>query len=270
MSIKPFLKWAGGKRWLAKRDSFRISKYSGRYFEPFLGGGAIYFAHEPEKAILSDLNKNLIGTYIAIRDDWQNVSTLLNHHQTLHCRDYYYSERSRASSDPIDQAAQFLYLNRACWNGLYRENLKGQFNVPIGTKQKIVSEEDDFERVSNLLKGAEIFCSDFETIVDMAAEGDFLFVDPPYTTAHNMNGFIKYNEKIFSWDDQIRLSKALKLAVERGAHFIMTNANHSSILELYDSFEGFVTLPRQSVISGPSLGRQFTTEVLIGSHEDPS
>ncbi|MHB9447263.1 DNA adenine methylase [Mesorhizobium sp. RSR565B] len=270
MSIKPFLKWAGGKRWLAKRDSFQISQYSGRYFEPFLGGGAIYFAHSPKRAVLSDLNSRLIDAYTAIRENWGKVQCLLNSHQKAHSSEYYYGERSRQASDLFDRAAQFLYLNRACWNGLYRENLKGEFNVPIGTKQKIVFEDDDFAKVSELLKGADIICSDFEAVVDLATDGDFLFIDPPYTTAHNMNGFVKYNEKIFSWEDQVRLSQALRRAAERGAEFLMTNANHQSILDLYHDFESFVTLPRQSVISGSSRGRQITTEVLIKSYEDPS
>ncbi|MGP4806477.1 DNA adenine methylase [Agrobacterium cavarae] len=263
MTIKPFLKWAGGKRWLIDRPEFSTPEFSGRYIEPFLGGGAVYFNLSPRSSLLSDINPKLISTYQAIRDDWQSVVSRLKKHQELHCRDYYYEQRGLEHGDVVERAAQFLYLNRACWNGLYRENLKGQFNVPIGTKSKIIADSEDFSLISTTLRSAEITCCDFETTVNKAEAGDLIFVDPPYTTAHNMNGFIKYNQKIFSWQDQIRLRDALVRAASRGAKVIATNAWHDSVIELYSGTATIVEVPRASVISGNNRGRKETSESLI-------
>jgi DNA adenine methylase len=263
LTVKPFLKWAGGKRWLVEREDFTIPAYTGRYIEPFLGSGAVFFHHRPDRAILSDANEKLISTYAAIVDDWQKVATHLHEHQLLHSKEHYYQERERVRKTPHSQAAQFLYLNRACWNGLYRVNKKGEFNVPIGTKTKILLESDNFEETSKLLAGANIECCDFEKTVDLADEGDFIFVDPPYTTAHNFNGFVKYNQKIFSWDDQIRLKHSLQRARLRGACVTLTNANHSSIVDLYKDCAKFIDVQRVSVISGLNKGRNSTTESLI-------
>jgi DNA adenine methylase len=263
MAIKPFLKWAGGKRWLVDRPEFAIPSYSGRYIEPFLGGGAVYFSLVPSSALLSDVNPKLINTYVAIRDNWQGVVDRLAEHHASHSKEYYYSQRGIECDDISASAAHFLYLNRACWNGLYRENLKGEFNVPIGTKSKIIFENDDFGSVSAALQSAEIKCCDFEVSIDAANEGDVVFVDPPYTTAHNMNGFVKYNQKIFSWQDQIRLRDALLRAAGRGAKVVATNAWHESVIALYNGSAKIVEVPRASVISGNNRGRKGTSESLI-------
>lgn len=263
MSIKPFLKWAGGKRWLAERPDFRIPQYSGRYIEPFLGGGAIFFSTAPARAILSDLNPKLVELYHTIRDEPATVSALLQFHQQAHCKEHYYETRSAKFTSAAERAAQFLYLNRSCWNGLYRENLKGEFNVPIGTKTTIWCESDDFSAVSAALQQADIRCSDFEATIDEAGAGDFLFVDPPYTTAHNFNGFVKYNQKIFSWQDQVRLRDSVVRASSRGAKVVVTNADHGSVSELYNDVGRHDRVSRASVISGKASGRQATTELLI-------
>ncbi len=196
--VKPFIKWAGGKRWLTKHPSFEIPEFSGRYIEPFLGGAAVFFYLKPKEAILSDTNKHLIETYRAVRDDWEKVEYELKRFQKLHSPDFYYEERKRIRKIPYRRAAQFLYLNRTCFNGLYRENLKGIFNVPIGAKDRVINDEEDFSKISSALKFAQIFTSDFEKVVDSSIEGDLIFADPPYTTSHNANGFIKYNQHIFS------------------------------------------------------------------------
>ncbi|MFU0507120.1 DNA adenine methylase [Pseudaminobacter sp. NGMCC 1.201702] len=263
VSIKPFLKWAGGKRWLADRGDFQIPPYEGRYIEPFLGGGAIYFSIKPSKSIISDFNHKLIELYLAIRDEPVSISKLLFGHHKAHSKDYYYGVRAKKFESTAERAAQFLYLNRACWNGLYRENLKGEFNVPIGTKSIISFDDDDFEAVSAALAGAEIRCCDFEETINEARTGDFLFVDPPYTTAHNFNGFVKYNQKIFSWEDQVRLRHCVLSAVSRGAKVIVTNADHPSISELYRNVGGHSRVTRPSVISGKASGRKVTSELII-------
>ncbi|WP_287180410.1 Dam family site-specific DNA-(adenine-N6)-methyltransferase [Mesorhizobium sp.] len=263
MALKPFLKWAGGKRWLIDRDEFCVPEFSGAYIEPFLGGAAIFFHLAPTRALLSDSNPRLIESYQAIRDDWVSVWEMLNTHQRLHSSLYYYEERSRKHESKIARAAQFIYLNRACWNGLYRENLKGDFNVPIGTKTAIVASDDDFASVAELLSVATIKNCDFQETIEAATEGDFLFVDPPYTTAHNFNGFVKYNQRIFNWDDQIRLRDALAGAASRGCEVLVTNADHSSISELYDGIGHVTQISRASVISGKLNGRKSTTEKII-------
>lgn len=259
----PFLKWAGGKRWLTERiREFAPLNYN-RYLEPFLGGGAAFFALEPQSAILSDLNPNLINCYRAIRDHWQRVEVLLEEHQASHCQEYYYWMRKQIFRSRAERAAQFIYLNRTCWNGLYRVNRKGHFNVPIGTKTAVVMDTDEFEWTAEVLATCEINACDFEITIDRAVEGDFLFVDPPYTVRHNLNGFIKYNEKLFSWADQVRLKAALRRAVDRGAQVLVTNANHSSIHELYSDFEDRRPISRMSVLSADAAYRSPVDELLI-------
>lgn len=260
--MKPFLKWAGGKRWLTAEPSFELPEFSGRYIEPFLGGGAVYFHTEPREAILSDLNPKLIEVYLAVRDNWKLVLRELKRLQRLHCKNFYYEERNRKRITLHTRAAQFLYLNRTCFNGLYRENLKGEFNVPIGTKDKIIFDDEDFAEISKVLSGAEIRTADFESTVAEAVRGDLIFADPPYTTAHNMNGFVKYNQNIFSWHDQVRLRDALLGAVDRGVKVVLTNADHENIRDLYSLHGEYRPIARASVIASKSIHRRKTTEAV--------
>ncbi|MBA5777870.1 Dam family site-specific DNA-(adenine-N6)-methyltransferase [Stappia sp. F7233] len=261
--MKPFIKWAGGKRWLLNDPSFGLPEFSGRYIEPFLGGGAIFFHLAPPNAILSDVNERLIATYRSIRDEWQLVQASLAEFQERHSKEFYYEERCRQHSSSHHRAAQFLYLNRTCFNGLYRENLKGQFNVPLGTKTQVTLLDDDFEMASKILSRADLRTGDFEAIVAEAIEGDLLFLDPPYTTAHNCNGFVKYNQKIFTWEDQKRLMEAIRGAIQRGARVVLTNADHNSIHELYVELGAPKVVSRPSVISGTVSSRRGTTEALF-------
>lgn len=262
----PFLKWAGGKRWLTSVDLPALTtNLAGQYFEPFAGSAAIFFYLAPAKAVLSDTNDRLIETYQAIKDDWQKVATELARHARLHSKDYYYRVREQALRTPHTRAAQFIYLNRTCWNGLYRVNLNGIFNVPIGTKTDVLLETDDFDLIAKRLTNTELHCSDFETQISKAGEGDFIFADPPYTVRHNFNGFIKYNEKLFKWDDQIRLARALAAAKARGAQVVCTNADHESVRALYqDDFE-LQSKSRFSSIAGSGDKRgQFSELLIIG------
>ena len=181
----------------------------------YFGSGAVFFALRPKSSILSDVNKELIETYLAIKNDWDRVFNVLKIHHKNHNAKYYYKIRNSKPKTLFSRAARFIYLNRTCWNGLYRVNLKGEFNVPIGTKTAVLLETDDFV-VSQLLQNAQLIHNDFEVIVDQAEDGDLLFVDPPYTVKHSDNGFIKYNEELFHWDDQVRLSKCLNRAKDEG------------------------------------------------------
>jgi DNA adenine methylase len=245
------------------RPEFDVPGFTGNYIEPFLGGGAVFFHLGPSRALLSDANSRLIETYEAIRSDWSGVVEELTIHQKNHAASYYYEERSRNYSEPVRRAAQFIYLNRTCWNGLYRENLKGEFNVPIGTKTNIISDDDDFAEVARRLDCVDLRCCDFEETISRADDGDFIFVDPPYTTAHNFNGFVKYNQNIFSWEDQVRLSRSVREAAERGCRILLTNAAHESVRELYDGWADVGEVARSSVISGSINGRKGTKEQII-------
>lgn len=260
--MHPFIKWAGGKRWLVQTKQIEFPSFDGRYIEPFLGGGAIFFHLTPPRSILSDLNPRLIETYKAIRDSWPDVVSELTQHQKYHSKEYYYEERGKTHGELVPRAAQFLYLNRTCFNGLYRENLSGKFNVPIGSKTSVLLPDDNFELASQVLQHAELISCDFEETLSQACEGDLVFVDPPYTTAHNLNGFIKYNQTIFSWGDQLRLKSCVVSAKERGAKILLTNAHHKSILELYKDIGVPQVVSRVSLISGQSKARTATSEVV--------
>ena len=261
--LEPFLKWAGGKRWLVKRGYQIAPPGYKRYIEPFLGGAAVFFSLPEVPYIISDLNPELINCYNAIKADFRKVERHLRLHQSKHCDDYYYQVRKAQPQEECIKAARFLYLNRTCWNGLYRVNLQGKFNVPRGTKNKVILDSDNFENVAKRLSKGEIFCQDFEKTLSLSGEGDFVFIDPPYTDNHNLNGFLKYNERIFSWKDQERLKEAITSAVGRGAMITMTNANHDSIRKLYASMCEIEEIERNSVIAGRSSYRRVTTEILM-------
>jgi len=262
IAIVPPLKWAGGKRWFVSNHQDLLPKKFNKYIEPFLGSGAVFFSVQPEKSLISDLNPELINLYEVIRDEPVKLEKKLKEHQWKHSTDYYYAMRALKPRNKITAAARTLYLNRTCWNGLYRVNLKGEFNVPKGTKDTVVLDTDDFSKLSDILGKAEIKCQDFQKSVDAAEEGDFLFVDPPYTVAHNNNGFVKYNQNLFSWDDQLRLRDALMAAVQRGVEVVLTNAAHNSVKEIYSNFDQLV-VERAGVISGLKSSRGKYEELVI-------
>lgn len=263
----PFLKWAGGKRWLATdADGFAPLDYK-RYFEPFLGSGAMFFALRPRHATLSDANLELINCYQQIQFDWEKVWKGLKRLVSMHSEEFYYRVRGRKFTRDSDGAIRFLYLNRACFNGIYRVSLSGNFNVPLGSKTVLIYEYDDFQAVYDAIKYADFSCGDFERMVDRAGSRDFVFCDPPYTVAHSNNGFIKYNDKLFRWDDQIRLRDALSRASRRGASVLLSNADFPRIRDLYIS-EGFRCTPisRSSVISAKASARGHYDEILISNY----
>ncbi|MEQ1807093.1 MAG: Dam family site-specific DNA-(adenine-N6)-methyltransferase [Burkholderiaceae bacterium] len=265
--LVPFLKWAGGKRWLVFSYADELPQSFSTYIEPFLGAGSVFFHMRPEKALLGDVNPDLVATYQAIKNDWQGLENSLRYRQRRHREDadgYYYWVREKIPEDLTQRASRLIYLNRTCFNGIYRVNRQGQFNVPRGTKAKVVIETDDFERMSRLLRGAELVAGDFEALVDRAEEDDFVFADPPYTVLHNYNGFRKYNEVLFSWGDQQRLAQALLRAARRGAKVLCTNANHHSVRGLYGYPEfTFDVVSRFSRISADNASRKYFEELII-------
>jgi DNA adenine methylase len=261
--VGPFLKWAGGKRWLFDKTFVESLPLHRRYVEPFLGGGAGFFAINPAVALLSDVNQDLINLYEVIRDSHIGLVKMLASHQRDHCAEYYYEVRKQDPGDKIERAARMLYLNRTCYNGLYRLNKMGRFNVPIGTKTAVLLPTDDFASAAAMLARVQLRTCDFATTIGEAGDGDLLFVDPPYTVKHDNNGFVKYNEQIFSWKDQERLRQAVFEAADRGASVIVTNANHTSVIELYNGLGRSSVVDRASVISGKVGGRSSVSELLV-------
>lgn len=261
--MRPFLRWAGGKRWLAQQGIVGLSG-GVRVVEPFVGGGALFFSHAWDRAVLADINRFLINTYLCMREDHVTLFHLVEEHFDLHSKSRYYEIRARMGDASVQDAADFIYLNRACFNGLFRVNLAGRFNVPIGTKVYELRDLDEFSQWSTRLQRADIRLADFEDTIDGCGEGDFIFADPPYTVNHNSNGFIEYNERIFGWADQVRLHDCLLKAVERGARFALTNADHPTVRELYGGCV-LQTVERGSEMAGRTNARGKTTEVVITS-----
>ena len=245
-----------------------LPKTYGRYIEPFLGGGSVFFHLQPTSALLGDTNPDVIAAYSGIKDDWKSLVRSLRYHERKHSDEHYYNVRAGTPKNTIQRASRTLYLNRTCFNGIYRVNLRGEFNVPRGSKDAVILGTDKFEEVSLLLKNADIRQSDFEVLINEAQSGDFIFADPPYTVRHNLNGFVKYNEQLFSWQDQERLSAALIRARDRGAHIVSTNANHASVRDLYEG-HGFklITTSRFSSISASARNRkQFEELIILSNH----
>lgn len=246
------LKWAGGKAWLARNhpEIFKGSKFSlinpnaktikyKRYIEPFVGGGAVFKYISPKESIISDINNELITYYNCLKDDYFKLYENVQYHFEQHSKDYYYSLRKDIKTKNFDIAARFLYLNYTCFNGIYRVNQKNEFNVPMGDKSNFHYDIKDFENYSKLLKNTEIYLQDFRKTIQMAREGDFLFVDPPYVTKSNKSTFTKYSPKVFNWHDQEDLSKVLNKKSKEGVSVILTNIDDSEILDLYSSHDGW-------------------------------
>lgn len=265
--LSSFLKWPGGKRWLLKKLPEIFSIQFNNYYEPFLGSGAVFFHLCPKESVLSDVNEELINLFVQMRDHPQELAKQLEAHQKKHSKTYYYEIRDKNYVSSIERAGRFLYLNRTCFNGMYRENKNGKFNVPIGTKDNCIYDIDKFEHYSNALKNAELMTCDFRDTIKKAKSGDLLFVDPPYTIGQaQQNSFIKYNSKLFSWNDQKDLCNEIVAARNRGVIIISTNAYCDELLEMYKK-EGFYvqSIEKKSTISGVIDKRRKTTELLITS-----
>jgi DNA adenine methylase len=262
---KPFLKWAGSKKWLVPfLASFTPTKFS-RYYEPFLGSGAVFFALNPRSSKLSDSNKNLMATYKAIQTSPMAVIRELE--KMPYDKEFYYITRDKLSSGGRSQrASRFIYLNQSCWNGVYRENLRGQFNVPFGRqKNPRIFDPENISRVSQALRRAELVACDFAEGVSDADSGDFVFFDPPYITGHQDNGFHYYNAKLFSWSDQEKLANLAKELDGRGCLILITNANHQSLRRLYENFN-IHQINRKSMIAASTKFRGDVSELVITNY----
>lgn len=267
--IPPFLRWAGGKRWLVPRIVQLIAGMEvKRYHEPFVGGGSIFFAlPRLDEAVLSDLNTDLIEVYREVRDHPVDIHDRLQSYENT--RDHYYAARAASPVSAIDRAARFIYLNHTSFNGIFRVNLKGEYNVPFGNRKSVnLPDLAALNAASDRLSCAHLNAADFERALGEVREGDLVFLDPPYTVAHNNNGFIKYNQHLFSFEDQRRLAASIQTVVETGAKYILTNAAHRSIDELFSPHGRRVTVSRRNVIGGKAAARGSAEEYLFTNIEE--
>lgn len=263
---RPFLRWAGSKQRLLPHLVNALPPAFNRYYEPFLGSASLFFLLQPGKAFLSDACSPLIEVYEALRSDVESVIRALMPLNPLD-KAQYYEVRGSRSEDLHTRAAEFLYLNRACWNGLYRVNGAGVFNVPYGApKSAGMPEPENLRACSRLLRvrSIKLLVRDFQVAVASAGRGDLVFFDPPYVTGHNNNGFIDYNEQLFSWEDQVRLAGTAQRLSAKGAHVLITNAHHDSVLALYPGFE-VRAIERKSTLANNTAFRRPVTEALFCS-----
>jgi len=263
-AVKPIVRWAGGKRWLLPVVRSLAAKTSAStLIEPFLGGAATALGVTSFQSLdLTDLNSELVAMYREVRDRPGEVHDAYRY--WTNSSEQYYLLRDAEEADPILAAARFLYLNHTSFNGIYRVNRQGKYNVPYGRRKALTLPTlDHLQAASKRLGAAHIAVGDFEESINRANSGTFVFVDPPYTVAHNNNGFIKYNQHLFSFDDQKRLAGAIERAVGRGAFFALTNAAHSSIRELFGNLGRIVELDRKNTVGGLAAGRGRTSELLF-------
>lgn len=266
-SIKPFLKWPGGKRWLIEKIIQSISVSNCTYYEPFLGGGSFFFAIQPERAVLSDINAELIELFSIMRDRPDELKSKMIYHNNHHSAEYYYKIRKMQPRTSLTRAARLLYLNRTCFNGMYRVNKQGHFNVPLGSKNNCIYDIEDFQLYSKILKKSALYCADFEQTINLAKKDDLIFADPPYAV-NDREIFTKYNDTLFSWNDQERLFESLSKSKSRGVNIVTTNAYFEDIKTMYlqDGFYGYV-VDRISSIAGNPCKRKKVRELVFSTME---
>jgi DNA adenine methylase len=244
----PFLKWAGGKRRLLKQYGpyFPDRVTIGRYYEPFIGSAAVFFHLQPVRACLADVNRQLVEIYRVVQQDVEGlIQALQGHHNE---RDYYYQVRELdpAALSAVERAGRLIFLNRTCYNGLYRENRRGEFNVPFGRYDNpTICDEGRLRRAAQALQGVDLVVSDFALVVDQAGPGDFVYFDPPYAPLSATSSFTAYNRHGFDHNDQRRLAEAVQQLTRRGARVMLSNSSAPLIYELYDRPE-FRLLPIQA------------------------
>ncbi len=240
---KPFVKWAGGKRQLIPILNENLPKTFGTYFEPFLGGGALLFhmlnEHNRQKCSISDLNSDLVLSYTTIRDRVNDLISSLKNHERNYQKDskfYYYSIRDSNPRSQIEKTSRLLFLNRTCFNGLYRVNSKGKFNVPLGkyTNPNIVN-EDNLHSVSNILQTSKVSiqCRDFEAVLRDAKKGDLVYFDPPYQPVSDTANFTSYTNKNFTYDDLSRLANLCMKLDEKGCNVLLSNSNSKEVTDIF-------------------------------------
>ena len=274
---KPFLKWAGGKTALLRRLLAATPDHIETYYEPFLGGGALFFAlqndRRMDKALLFDGNADLISAFVVVRD---HRPSLLRRLRTLEAAylsaadraKAYYDVRAANPRSAVGRAARLLFLNKTCFNGLYRVNGSGNFNVPHGRyKNPTICNPKTLTAASAALQGVNIAVADFADACDEAGDGDFVYFDPPYEPVSLTASFTSYTRDRFSWEDQRRLAGFARQLADRGAQVLISNANVPRVAELYRD-EGFqlLTVKAPRVINSRATRRGSVTEILAANY----
>lgn len=270
VDIPLVVKWAGGKKQLLEQFKDHFPEKINRYFEPFVGGGAVFFfvkqKFKPSTIVLNDWNKDLVNVYTQVRDNVSLMIDELKKHEEGYNKRYYYNMRDKfnKTDDSFKRAVILLYLNRTCFNGLYRLNSKGGFNVPIGRyKNPNIVREKTMKQASEHLQGVEIKQGDFEKLLPLIKEGDFIYLDPPYHT--EKDGFTTYTKKDFTPEDQKRLAKFCKKLDKKGSKFMLSNSNTKLIKELYKDF-GIHFVKARRMINSKANGRGKIKEIVVRNY----
>lgn len=276
----PFVKWAGGKtQLLAQYQAHMPHEVQGQYIEPFVGGGALFFWLTKQGAlkdtvVLNDLNKELMNCYVAIRDDVQAVIEALREHEKHRLnKDHFYRVRNwdrdpgfHSHHDEVERAARTIYLNHTCYNGLYRVNSRGQFNVPFGKYDNPrVLDVENLRAVSQALQSVELTNQDFAMVLDWAKPGDFVYFDPPYQPLSETSNFTSYTKESFDLWDQERLADVFRALAKRGCRVALSNSHSDTIRQLYDGFRQEIVQATRA-ISSQGDGRGAIPELLILSY----
>ncbi len=271
----PFLKWAGGKSRLVPTVAEAIADlHPSRYLEPFLGGGAMFFGLQARglhcPAVLNDFNPLLIEAYALIRDDVESLIPELDHLGRLYFQAdaaertrIYYALRSSAPATPAGRVARLIFLNRTCFNGLYRVNRQGEFNVPHGSYDNPrICDPAGLRACAYALAATELTTGDFATLCESASEGDLIYLDPPYQPLNTTSSFTAYTDASFVMADQVRLAEQVRAMSERGAVVVLSNSTHPSIEDLYAGFE-VRRVKMARAINATAEGRGPIDELLI-------
>ena len=266
----PIVKWVGGKRQLMFELLKNRPKSYNRYFEPFIGGGALFFELQPENAYISDMNDELINLYSVVRDNVYELISDLNKHEVS--KEYFLEIRNLDRTDEyknlsnVQRASRFIYLNRTCFNGLYRVNSQGQFNVPFGNyKNPKIVDENNLLNCSELLKNTEIKCADFSEILTKVKKGDFVYFDPPYVPLNETSSFTSYTKDGFDMDMQFKLREVCDELDSMGVMFMLSNSDTKFVNELYSNYEIKKVFASRAV-NANAEGRGKITEVLVRNY----
>ena len=273
---KPFVKWAGGKRQLMSELEKNFPTKFGTYLEPFLGGGAVMFdllTKEPNlKCSVSDLNSDLVLSYVTIRDRLEKLIESLENHSKNYHKDstgYYYEVRNQEPKNQIEKVSRLLFLNKTCFNGLYRVNSKGKFNVPLGryTNPNIVNKEN-LQAVSKTLQSGKIkiSCRDFSSIIKDAKKGDFVYFDPPYQPVSDTANFTSYTHRDFTEDDLERLADLANQLNSKGCNVMLSNSNSKTVKKLFSSGWKIKEIKANRAINSNSQKRTGHKEIIIKNY----
>jgi DNA adenine methylase len=266
IALKPFMKWAGGKRQLLPQLKENAPPKYGTFFEPFVGGGALFFAIQPSRAVIGDVNEELINAYTEIRDNPLGLLHLLSDFKNE--ESFYYETRSLdpTKMTSVEKAARTIYMNKTCFNGLYRVNKSGKFNVPFGRyKNPRYADSNLLNAISNYLKGVEIVLGDFSWVLKKAKKGDFIYFDPPYHPLNETSHFTSYTKYGFGRDEQVILRDTFKELSDRGVCCLLSNSYCDFILDLYEDFAINTVMANRS-INSKAEGRGKIKEVLVRNY----